>query len=434
MRVRSLIFFLPFVFVQQAAAQNITKSPYSRFGVGEMQPGGFAQQRLMGGTAMSHYDTSDYTILNPATYANMKLTVVQTGLSGANATFSNRYQSQQVSLASFNYLSIGFPLLKKERLGTVFGLVPYSAMGYNTSSTIADTSGPGYKNSFQGRGGLSRVYLGLAKGIGKKLSVGVNANFIFGQLQSTIIADFPDSTALFDYREDQTSYVNGFQFDAGVQYASGFRSKRDTTREWYHSAGATVNISAGLRARREFLAKSILIYQGNEFLRDTVFFDDAESGTILLPLGWSAGYGIGVHQKWFVNAEYSNTYWSDFSMFGVKNLLADNFRAGLGGFWIPGWNDDLSKNYMARVTYRGGLSYGKSGISLDGSRLTEYGLSLGMSFPFRTYRGARPSYLHFGAEYLQRVPGNTNLVTEQYFRVHLGFNFNDEWFRKRKYD
>ena len=78
-----IILFLFFSFLQ-LNAQNLTSSPYSRYGMGELQAPGFVQNFSMGGLGISLQNDSatpfNINITNPASFASIKITTFEAGL------------------------------------------------------------------------------------------------------------------------------------------------------------------------------------------------------------------------------------------------------------------------------------------------------------------------------------------------------------------
>jgi hypothetical protein len=88
------------------------------------------------------------------------------------------------------------------------------------------------------------------------------------------------------------------------------------------------------------------------------------------------------------------------------------------------------KNYFKRIEYRAGFRYDNGNIILSNTRISTYGLSVGMGMPL----GKSKSRINLSAEYFVKGTTNNNLIKEEYFRFILGLNFSDKWFQRYKYD
>jgi hypothetical protein len=117
-------------------------SPYSMYGIGELQTPGVVAQRSMGGVGLGMRSSVMVNPLNPAAYS---LTPRQGflfdfGVEGVN--FYNRQQkyadgaqtTSRTSYNTFNFHDIAFQLPLARRLGLGFSLTPYSSVGYRVSA------------------------------------------------------------------------------------------------------------------------------------------------------------------------------------------------------------------------------------------------------------------------------------------------------------
>src|SRR5690606_37139807 len=104
-------------------------------------------------------------------------------ISISGGTTFNKMSSDQESATSqrttLDYLAIGIPMGK---FGAVLGLNPQTAVGYRIQTTSEDNT---TINRSEGEGGSNRVFLGGAYQITPKLSVGFDANYNFGTIETT---------------------------------------------------------------------------------------------------------------------------------------------------------------------------------------------------------------------------------------------------------
>ncbi len=64
--------------------------------------------------------------------------------------------------------------------------------------------------------------------------------------------------------------------------------------------------------------------------------------------------------------------------------------------------------------------------------IKDMGVSLGIGMPFRS---ESRSYIDVGLEYGRRGTTKNNLISEDYFKISVGFRFfGTGWFMKRKYE
>jgi hypothetical protein len=421
------------------SAQNLTRSPYSAFGVGDLQFNGFAQQQSLGRITQGYRSFDDYSIANPASYSALRLTSYQAGLHAIDATFTSNTQSQHSTTMSVGYFSLGMPIKNTGNggLGVVFGLQPYSAIGYSSFSNTVDSSTGFYQNVQQGSGGLNRFYLGSGWRLSKKISMGVNVSYMFGQLITTDKVYFNTDSSYLDYAEDRTRFAGGFNFDFGVQYHDSIGAKENNNKIGF-VLGANYEVGGNINSSQQLYARTVFRSSAVDFRRDTVAFSDGEQGTIVLPDAIRVGISFGngaKKRRWFVAGEYFTQNWANYTSFGNKEQLSNLQSASLGFSYIPQlaeYETDVSRKYYNFITYKFGVRYSNTRLNINNNQLTEYGINFGLTFPVKPFK--RISYLHLGAEYNSRGSVNNNLIREDYYRFVLGFTLVDKWFRRYKYD
>ena len=193
-------------------AQNESNSPYSRFGLGDVQTFSSAAQSAMGGVGIASYDPLSINVSNPASYSSVfaQRFTMQTGGIHTTKLLETISQNQIVNSTNFNYLMFSFPTTKF--LGTSFGLLPFSEMSYSFSDINTD---PYADLLFEGNGGLTRIYFGNSISFNKNLSLGANVNYVFGNLNSVRKIYFNDEN-IFNTKINEDINLNGFSFDFGM--------------------------------------------------------------------------------------------------------------------------------------------------------------------------------------------------------------------------
>ncbi|HCN85299.1 MAG TPA: hypothetical protein DIT07_17025, partial [Sphingobacteriaceae bacterium] len=146
-----------------AFAQTTTNSPYSQYGLGNIEDFSLPQYKAIGGISTGMRNTgsvySNINIGNPASYSGIRLTTFDIGASSIMSKMSRSNISGNSFNASLSHVLFAVPLNLKSAFS--FGLVPYSSLGYqyNLSDKInGDTTDVNY--IYSGDGGLSKAYLG----------------------------------------------------------------------------------------------------------------------------------------------------------------------------------------------------------------------------------------------------------------------------------
>ena len=161
-------------------AQQNTISPYSAYGIGDLQSQGLALNNSLGGLGVALSPNNTLNPMNPASLSALTMTSFETGVVGTAFSLSDNTQTQEYFSSALAYLSLGFPIAKG--LGISGGLLPYTFQGYETSQNFVVEEVGGYSINHSGFGGLNKAYANLGMKVHKNLSVGASVAMIFGSL------------------------------------------------------------------------------------------------------------------------------------------------------------------------------------------------------------------------------------------------------------
>ncbi|MEI6506897.1 MAG: hypothetical protein WCO54_00335 [Bacteroidota bacterium] len=419
----SFIYFT-IVLVVVAHAQNLTKSPYSAVGIGDLQFGGTAEQTALGQTAIGLRKIAAINVSNPASYSALGYTVVEAGFKYSEGTLSSTNSSSFIKNYSYGYLGVAVPLSKKLRWGMSFGLQPVSSVGYNIVSTVDYSSIPGgFPIGYQslGSGGLSRFYFGSGIAVLPDLSLGFNFSYVWGQIYQTKTMLVDPSLNKYNIQETRSSYIGDIYFDFGLQYHKTFKDKYRLV------VGSTVNLPSSMIGTQTYTARTMGV-GGLQSSKDTVVFEGSNHGTVNLPLIIKTGISFEKVDEWLICADVNYSNWSAYNFFGQSDSLKNMLGVSVGASYIPS-NFDY-KNYLKRIEYRVGARYDNGYLNITGTDIATYGISAGMGFPL----GRNKSKLNITGEYFVRGTTDNNLIKEEYWRIVFGITFSDKWFLRYKYN
>ncbi|HPT14459.1 MAG TPA: hypothetical protein PK796_06685 [Bacteroidales bacterium] len=405
-------------------AQTSIKSPYSRYGLGELYAGNSQFSMAMGGINAGLRNQWFINPQNPASYTVFDSVsfLFDGGLYSKMSTFRTDTLSQPSNYASIGYITMGFPVTRWWR--TSFGLLPFSSVGYTINN---DQTVEGFGNTrfeFKGNGGLSQMYFGNGFKLFGGLSAGINYSFIFGSINKTRNITFPDSANVFNARISEMTKIRGFYADFGLQYNHTYSNGR------FFTLGATYAPGQSLNGKSDKLAVS---YQHDystdlDEIRDTVEYTEGAKGTIQLPQAVGGGFSFGNGDRWMAGADVKWQEWSNFTYLGKSDSLKNSLILNAGGQFRPS-TSDISQ-YWKRITYRAGVRFNQTYLFLNDTRINEFGISFGFGLPMKKTR----STLNIAFEAGGRGTTQNNLIRENYFRFTLGASIFDRWFLKRKYD
>src|ERR1035437_6520920 len=173
-------------------SQAIVNSPYSRYGLGDLQPGNYASNIAIGGisNALQNDTTAPFNInsANPASLASTRLTIFDFGLMSNMTQLETDSKKFQNNRTGFSYASLAFPVAKW--WGTCIGLRPYSSVGYKIYDQRVQDSIGTVHYSYTGQGGINQVFWGNGFRI-KNLYLGANVSYLFGNLIYSSTDSFP---------------------------------------------------------------------------------------------------------------------------------------------------------------------------------------------------------------------------------------------------
>src|SRR5947209_6060720 len=85
-------------------------NPFTRSGIGEMQPVAQVNRLGMGGTTYTETDPNRYSFANPATYSLLKYFSFEIGISGMYYSHRNEQTAFKNMDVNVPYISLAFPI------------------------------------------------------------------------------------------------------------------------------------------------------------------------------------------------------------------------------------------------------------------------------------------------------------------------------------
>ena len=398
-------------------AQISTSSPYSRFGLGDLDQSIFPQYNACGGALTAISSSKSINPFNPASYASFgpNTFLLSTGGWHKTTRFQNVSNKQNANNNGFSHFVLGFPISKE--IGSSFGMIPYSSTGYminvRDNNNVADIN-------YYGDGGISKIYFGGAYEPFEWLSIGLNASYLFGGLNRRKQLIFDDDSYMSS-RANSKINLKGYYFEFGLLY------KRILNENDKFFIGITANDNSAIRANKTELVETFEFSGTLESPKDT-FVNSSEWGNINLPRFISTGISYVKGKKWLFSADYTIQNWADYTIFNESDNLANSMRLSAGTQYTPDYNS-ITK-YYKRIDYRIGASYSNTPLQFDNDQLTEMSLSFGFGIPVRK---SRTKY-DFSCSIGKRGKTSNNLIKEQFFRLGLSVTYDGIWFIKRKYD
>ena len=425
MHKRLLLLIFALIITAFSFAQGDVGSPYSRYGIGDVNSNSMARNSSMGGVGYATPYMCDINYKSPASIGEIDtLTFIfNFGLDAGLRHYSieNPKTTKLKSDAELSQIAVGFACAKWWKMA--LGITPYSNVGYSIYS--ADNSFDIEKNYvYAGDGGLNRVFFSNAFNPIKDLSLGIGVSYLFGKIyHSNAIAFTNDSIGTYINSFCQKTFkISDITFDLGLKYN-------------IHIGEDNLRLGAYYAYNRDLSAKlSTLVYNtlasASTTVIDTISQSADVKGKIGLPhtIGFGACYTI--KSKLSVAADFTLQNWSNSKFFGVCDSLNNSFGVALGAEYTP--NSIAPKNLWQSSSYRMGLYFNKSYINMNGGKLSipDYGITFGVGLKPRHGKTVFNVAFQVG----QRGSLNNNLVKETYFIIGVNFSLVDRWFVKSRID
>ena len=408
-------------------AQSGTNSPYSQYGLGTLAEQSTGFNRGMNGLGLGFHEHNQINCLNPASYASIDSLsfIFDAGISGQITNYSEGGVKINANNANFESVVAGFRAAK--HLGISFGILPYSNVGYNFSSTgkidnpTDGSSATTYSNVYDGSGGFHQVYLGVGWMPVKGLSIGVNASYLWGNYTRYVVNSYSD-LYVNTLSRVYSATVSNYKLDFGAQYT--FRvSKKDEltlglTYSLGHKLGATPECKEISNNSQTGVADTAVHVGLNELALPSV-------------------YGVGVmwchDNRLKIGADYSLQKFASVDVPQYEGMDRQNFsyldrhKFTIGGEFCP---NEKGRRFLGRVHYRFGASYATNNMKINGyDGPKEYSVSAGFGIPIVNSYNNR-SLLNISAQWVRQ--DSKMFITENSFRINIGLTFNERWFAKWK--
>ncbi|MEO8720664.1 MAG: hypothetical protein ABI297_01270 [Ginsengibacter sp.] len=409
-------------------------SPYSRYGVGNILSSANIANRAMGGISAGYSDPTSINTINPATYSDLIYSTLDVGLeyNGRDLKSKNPEGSYRSNNGIISYMQFGFPLLignkkaqkNKVGWGITFGLQPLSKINYkiqNTGYAIDSTS-----TVYEGSGGINEAFIGTGLRI-KNFSFGINSGYLFGEKNYDTRLSFNNDTINY-YKAHYGSHTQfgGIFLDAGIQYFA--KIKKGSLR-----FGAYGTLQKAYKGSKDDVVETFDYNVGTSDVQtiDTISSRSSQKGDVQMPAKFGAGVTYS-NDHLIAGVDFETTKWDTYRFFGQKDLVKNSWNAKIGLQYLPA--SPGATGYFNYVKYRAGFSFGQDYVSVDHS-LPVYTISLGGAFPLKlkhSFYDHQYSIMNFAFEYGNR--GNSqNNITENIYKVSLGFSLSDIWFLRQKY-
>jgi len=421
MKIRSYILISLVFFTSLRTMAQGNFSPYSQMGIGDLEDGFYNRTSGMANTGIAYRNNRYIINNNPASYSGLsdQYFTVEMGIRGALVNYYGtpvNPASTQSGDITFRRLAMAMKLSK--HWGSSIGLVPFSTQNYeyDVPYYLQGSSNELANHHYQGHGGVNKVYWGNAYEFFHHLSIGVEAGYLFGQLnQKDILQNYGTGTTLAS--TTNTVDLNNMYMQYGLQLYGKVGKK------WEYSLGGTFN------QRNDLLASTNRVVLDN----DSVQRNSQElSQTYLgVPNAFGVGLSLTHNQKYTFLADYRYQNWAaEKNSYPGKNYTITNSQRGSIGFEISKkktfYNSKIELSYAQIGAY-----YGENYLQINGQQIKDYGMTA--SFGINGLKS--PLCYNIILQYGVKGTQQNNLVQMRYVNLTFVINYGAIWFTKgKKYD
>lgn len=408
-----LILVFPLIFVSGVFAQDDfpTGSPYTIFGIGDLNYSTSIRTTSMGIQGISL--TGNYiNNLNPAALSKIPYTSFSVLFNYNFLKSSNGVTSVSSSNGNAFGINIGIPISQEQGWSLALGFNPYSLINYkiiNNSSSLGET----VKQTYAGRGGVSRINIGMSYTLLKSISLGADFNYAFGDIKDLKLVEFTSSSGFTPTRILREYDYTGTYFKGGaiVELDKLFKLKKSN------------DFTIGFLYESPLTLKSKLdgIYTSS-ISTDTV---SIEKGDIDIPARIGFGITKKVGNRYLLSSDLLMQNWSNFLSYGVvQPNYQSAMRIGAGVEIQPIENTDKTWD---KLSYRFGGFYETSYYTVNGESINRIGINAGIGIPISKFNS-----LDFGISVSTRGKTENGLIKDDMIKLTAGLNFGELWFVRPK--
>ncbi len=400
---------------EKTHAQNMN-SPYSIYGIGDMDLKTYNRTSGMAGTGFALQSSAYILNKNPASIAGLERSflVVNVATTGKSSTYQGDViNSSNNANSDFWIKNISVASKINKFWASNIGFGQFSNVNYKfTGSQAVEGSTNVYATAYEGNGGLNEFYWNNAFSLGKHFSVGVKSSLIAGSINQTeTIYDPSLQTVIATKQQD---YFNNFRFQYGALYNTKL------TKKWDLSVGGRYSGKTRLGAER-----SLTVTQDDEIIVDDQFI---KKDRFWLPNTYGAGIALTHNKKTTFALDYSYEDWSSLKIKGTGWRLINSHQLS-GGIefskLVQAFNRPVERKF-----YQLGAFVNNSYLQVRSHPIKEYGFTAGMGG-----RLGNSLLYSLSGEFGVRGTRDANLIKESYFQFTFTLSYRDFLFSKgRKYD
>jgi hypothetical protein len=387
-------------------------TPYSRFGIGDPVYSYSARRFGMGQLGVAVTDNNFISVLNPASWVNIDLVRTDLAIHYSGTFLRNTTANTYYGDLIFNGFTFAIPISTKYGISSVLGIIPYSIVSYKTveNYTPPDPSIDNYSITYEGRGGLNKLFLGGSYRTPLGVNFGASFDYYFGDNFYDSNVEFISSNNLNTQYERKFN-LKGFGTTVGI-------ISQDLSKVF--GIGAISDFKAGVSVGYIGKLSVDSILTGTSSLGiDTVF---SSKGKMKIPMRYNFGISFDISKKYLVYADYLIQPWSQLEIGNTKYPNIRNANKISAGFEYTPERSSRS-NFWEQIIWRAGLSYEQTQYIIENSGINQYSISGGFSLPL-----SQKNSLDVGLQYTTGGKTELNIFKKNTVEINLGLSLGEIWF------
>ena len=400
--IRYIFALLGVLICMLATAQNNTSSPFSCYGLGDINDNVPNTYRAMGGVGIGMRNNKVICAAQPASITACDSLTFMFDLA-ADLLWTNYGDDggkKNKINGNLEYITLQFPLYKRY-IALSAGLLPYSSVGYNITLSDSINSDYHYTTNYYGNGGISEVYGGLSVNLFDWVALGANVYYMFGDVDYSRGVAFTETGVNTVVQVAATS-VSSVRFREGLQF--------------FHTFGKHTFVLGGIFENKRTLKSDYLVAESTQL--DTVW---TAKDIMQVPMMFGVGASYTFDKRLTIGFDYSRTYWSKVTAMEGFDDLRDRNRYVFG---LEYRHNPIGRNYAERMFWRVGCNLSDSYVAQI--KVPDYMVSMGLGFPLRN----AGTIFNVTFEYGHRGPAKS--LEEHYVRMTLNASIAENWFFKRR--
>ena len=412
---RFLLILLMSPFLSSLFAQNMN-SPYSIYGIGDIETRLYNRTSGMGGTGIATRSAEYFIDNNPAAISALPRSFyfLNAAFTGKTVTYDGE-GVDQTNRRNRDFWVKGIALGVKinKFWASSIGFKPYSNVNYNFSGSKSVVgSSDTYDAVYEGNGGLNDYHWINGFSLGKHISVGLKSSIIAGGISQTETIN--NAAVVSSIQTKQQDYFGSPRFEFGAIYSLA------VNKEWDFSLGGKYVNKTKLPSERTITVteNTTTILNENVTKQDRFF----------LPRTYGVGITLTHNKKATFAADYIFENWSPLNVQGEGWALTNSSRFSAGMEFAQHAN--VRGQLVEKRYFQFGGFINNSYLQVNNTPINEFGITAGMG-------GKVTGNLLYTLAVEGGKRGTTaeNLIRENFVQFTITLAYRDFLFSKgHKYD